>query len=440
MARRAEQQQQQDASCAPLAWPSELVRLRIRNSENENQDANPDQTRPTASLRNGGAGPRRKPTRKSAESPDDPEQTGAPMIIERAALRPAAISGQPRHWQSHLRRQWKRRRKWPPSDTELGAPKQVRAKQIARRQVSRPNQPTKPAAAAAAANPEAANPSPSPNADQQQQAKLADGRLRMIDVGGSLGVGSPGGFGRDNRRRGRRQAAAAAASISLATINQVAPPAKSWNIFNNLQRLGSRKHFVAASRLRLRLEQQQLKWRLFLLGALLGALVGGAGAASWPRQVSRRDVIDGSHLAAANSRTGEETSQYRWPFVGLVGFMCLGASGNILVCMAVWRERRLQSATNYFLLSLAVADLLVCVLVMPFGIIYELNGKFRLCCATQLAQLRAAKTLGATLGAPLPGCSGLFLGKVQNAISRLPAQIAQRPPPADVKTAAAALI
>lgn len=69
---------------------------------------------------------------------------------------------------------------------------------------------------------------------------------------------------------------------------------------------------------------------------------------------------------------------YRWFFIGLVGFMFLGATGNILVCMAVWRERRLQTATNYFLLSLAVADLLVCTLVMPFGIIYEFYGKFYL--------------------------------------------------------------
>jgi len=72
----------------------------------------------------------------------------------------------------------------------------------------------------------------------------------------------------------------------------------------------------------------------------------------------------------------EQDPAYRWPFIGLVAFMFVGATGNILVCMAVWRERRLQTATNYFLLSLAVADLLVCTLVMPFGIIYEFYGKF----------------------------------------------------------------
>lgn len=67
-----------------------------------------------------------------------------------------------------------------------------------------------------------------------------------------------------------------------------------------------------------------------------------------------------------------------WPYMGLIGFMFVGATGNILVCMAVWREKRLQTSTNYFLLSLAIADLLVCTLVMPFGIIYEFYGKFLL--------------------------------------------------------------
>ena len=37
--------------------------------------------------------------------------------------------------------------------------------------------------------------------------------------------------------------------------------------------------------------------------------------------------------------------------------------------------RELQNVTNYFLMSLAVADLLVCVVVMPFGAIVFLSGE-----------------------------------------------------------------
>ena len=40
-------------------------------------------------------------------------------------------------------------------------------------------------------------------------------------------------------------------------------------------------------------------------------------------------------------------------------------------------ERNLQNVANYLILSLAVADLLVAVLVMPLGAVYEV-GSFRI--------------------------------------------------------------
>ena len=43
-------------------------------------------------------------------------------------------------------------------------------------------------------------------------------------------------------------------------------------------------------------------------------------------------------------------------------------SGNVLVIMSVARERTLQNMTNFFIVSLASADLLVAGLVMPFTI------------------------------------------------------------------------
>ncbi|CAG4961352.1 unnamed protein product [Colias eurytheme] len=49
--------------------------------------------------------------------------------------------------------------------------------------------------------------------------------------------------------------------------------------------------------------------------------------------------------------------------------------GNVLVIMSVVRERTLQTVTNYFIVSLAVADLLVAVVVMPFGVYYLHEGQ-----------------------------------------------------------------
>ncbi|XP_046453765.1 LOW QUALITY PROTEIN: uncharacterized protein LOC124201646 [Daphnia pulex] len=48
--------------------------------------------------------------------------------------------------------------------------------------------------------------------------------------------------------------------------------------------------------------------------------------------------------------------------------------GNILVCVAVCLVRRLRSPCNYLLVSLAVSDLCVALLVMPMALVYEVLG------------------------------------------------------------------
>ncbi|CAG9782727.1 unnamed protein product [Diatraea saccharalis] len=57
-----------------------------------------------------------------------------------------------------------------------------------------------------------------------------------------------------------------------------------------------------------------------------------------------------------------------WALVALLLVVCT-AAGNVLVCLAIYLERRLQNVTNYFLMSLAITDLLVAILVMPVGIL-----------------------------------------------------------------------
>lgn len=46
----------------------------------------------------------------------------------------------------------------------------------------------------------------------------------------------------------------------------------------------------------------------------------------------------------------------------------LSIAGNVLVCWAVAINTTLKNATNYFLVSLAVADILVGCLAIPFAI------------------------------------------------------------------------
>lgn len=45
----------------------------------------------------------------------------------------------------------------------------------------------------------------------------------------------------------------------------------------------------------------------------------------------------------------------------------LSLSGNSLVCLAFYRNRRLRTITNFYVLSLAVADMMVATFVFPFG-------------------------------------------------------------------------
>lgn len=59
----------------------------------------------------------------------------------------------------------------------------------------------------------------------------------------------------------------------------------------------------------------------------------------------------------------------------LLFFPVITVFGNVLVIMSVAKERGLQSVTNFFIVSLAVADLLVGLLVMPMGT-YYLVSKF----------------------------------------------------------------
>ena len=61
----------------------------------------------------------------------------------------------------------------------------------------------------------------------------------------------------------------------------------------------------------------------------------------------------------------EEDDKNYWALLLLV--LCvLVVFGNVLVILSVAKERSLQNITNYFIVSLAVADLCVAGVVMPF--------------------------------------------------------------------------
>ena len=49
--------------------------------------------------------------------------------------------------------------------------------------------------------------------------------------------------------------------------------------------------------------------------------------------------------------------------------------GNVLVCLSVLTEKSLKTATNYFIVSLAAADLLLALLVLPLFVHSEVGAR-----------------------------------------------------------------
>ena len=66
-----------------------------------------------------------------------------------------------------------------------------------------------------------------------------------------------------------------------------------------------------------------------------------------------------------NSQCFNHQEKNYWALLLLV--LCVSVVfGNVLVILSVAKERSLQNITNYFIVSLAVADLCVAGVVMPF--------------------------------------------------------------------------
>ncbi|XP_061537196.1 dopamine receptor D2a isoform X2 [Phycodurus eques] len=78
-----------------------------------------------------------------------------------------------------------------------------------------------------------------------------------------------------------------------------------------------------------------------------------------------------------NQTDREQKHAYNYYAMLLTLLIFIIVFGNVLVCMAVSREKALQTTTNYLIVSLAVADLLVATLVMPWVVYLEVVGEWR---------------------------------------------------------------
>ncbi|XP_061619290.1 5-hydroxytryptamine receptor 2C-like [Phyllopteryx taeniolatus] len=100
----------------------------------------------------------------------------------------------------------------------------------------------------------------------------------------------------------------------------------------------------------------------------------GNGSPKLNRSLARSAGGGGGIVPAVGADMGNLTREgvikvKNWPALLILVIIALTVGGNILVILAVSLEKKLQNATNFFLRSLAVADMLVGILVMPVSLI-----------------------------------------------------------------------
>lgn len=88
---------------------------------------------------------------------------------------------------------------------------------------------------------------------------------------------------------------------------------------------------------------------------------------NFDHQLQNCSISNGTNSSCAHQVDVMQTFHNYWALV-LVLFPIFTLFGNVLVILSVYRERTLQTVTNYFIVSLALADLLVAVVVMPFAV------------------------------------------------------------------------
>lgn len=111
-------------------------------------------------------------------------------------------------------------------------------------------------------------------------------------------------------------------------------------------------------------------------GFLGGSTLGGAVAATASSLLQRHN---GSHLN--DTLDDAATDEEEWSNmlgmvvkVAIMGFIILAAIlGNLLVIVSVMRHRKLRVITNYFVVSLAFADMLVAMVAMTFNMSVQVS-------------------------------------------------------------------
>ncbi|XP_017849616.1 octopamine receptor beta-1R [Drosophila busckii] len=107
---------------------------------------------------------------------------------------------------------------------------------------------------------------------------------------------------------------------------------------------------------------------------------GGSGSGSGSSLALSIAAANGS-TSTTGATAGSDAGSAHLTFVivkcFIIGFIILAAIlGNMLVIVSVMRHRKLRIITNYFVVSLAVADMLVALCAMTFNASVEISGRW----------------------------------------------------------------
>lgn len=101
--------------------------------------------------------------------------------------------------------------------------------------------------------------------------------------------------------------------------------------------------------------------------------IGKRESGSFPERVRLAGEMP-ANLTTSNNTEQPVDAGHNFPAL-IFGVMLIVViiCGNVLVCLSVYTEKALKTTTNYFIVSLAVADLMLAVLVLPLFVYSEVS-------------------------------------------------------------------
>ncbi|CAL4066284.1 unnamed protein product, partial [Meganyctiphanes norvegica] len=112
---------------------------------------------------------------------------------------------------------------------------------------------------------------------------------------------------------------------------------------------------------------------------------GSQASAITTASATSLDDLNGSYYNGNKSISEPETTTrdiITYPttqtvfYIEYITIFIMGIFGNCLVCYVVLRNKHMQTVTNYFITNLAVADILLCAVAVPFTPLYTFMGEW----------------------------------------------------------------